>query len=440
MKLNILLLVLLILFFQSCKEDDPTPDISTKTYKHDIATHWFDMMYAITKKAVGFTPPVAARAFGYAGVALYESVVPGMGDNYSLTGQLNQFAGLPRPDSRLQYDWQLSANAALAEITRSMYANMGDSLLSIVNQLEIRLKDSLSRDLDGNYVQRSVDFGKSIAVFVFEWSKTDGGHECYKTNFPTDYVPPKGPGYWEPTGPQLIPLQPYCGENRSFVPNNTAASQPTFNIPFSEDQNSPFFAQALEVYNVTQNLTPEQETIAEYWSDDPGPPGTPPGHSISISTQLIRLENYNLANAAELYAKIAISVCDAFISCWKTKYTYNLMRPYTYLRRYILPTWTPLLSTPPFPEYTSGHSVQTSAVAIVLSDEFGAFYSFTDRTHLNREATVGPPRTFTSFEAMANEAAISRLYGGIHFREAIDDGLIQGKIIGNNVLDLNWER
>jgi hypothetical protein len=172
---------------------------------------------------------------------------------------------------------------------------------------------------------------------------------------------------------------------------------------------------------VGRTLTPEQTAIARFWSDDPGLTATPGGHSLRIATQAIRDLNAPLDVAAEAYANVTIAVSDAFISCWRTKFRHNLLRPVTYIQRVIDPAWMPLLTTPPFPEYTSGHSVQSMAAAEVLTDLFGR-HRFTDGT-----------RSFTSFRAAAREAAISRLYGGIHYRSAIERGLEEGACVARRV-------
>ncbi|HEV8675305.1 MAG TPA: vanadium-dependent haloperoxidase [Methylomirabilota bacterium] len=157
---------------------------------------------------------------------------------------------------------------------------------------------------------------------------------------------------------------------------------------------------------------------------------TPPGHSVSILTEVIRAHGFALDLAAEAYARLGIAVADAFIACWRTKFHYNLLRPVTYIRAVIDAGWTPVLTTPPFPEYTSGHSVQSGAAAQVLTDMLGPL-PFIDQTHL-------PPRAFDSFFEAAEEAAISRLYGGIHFRPAIERGLEQGICVGQAVGALDF--
>jgi hypothetical protein len=274
-----------------------------------------------------------------------------------------------------------------------------------------------------------VAHGASVARHIFEWSKSDGGHEGFLRNFPP-YTPPLGAGLWEPTPPGFLPaLQPFWGSNRPFVLCSGAECSPDPPPAYSDDQRSTFYEEAYECYQAVTDLTAEQEAIVRFWSDDPGTTPTPPGHSLSILTQVVRALELPLSRAAEAYAKVGIAVSDAFVSCWSTKYRDNLLRPVTYIRRLIDPDWTPLLVTPPFPEYTSGHSVQSAAAARVLTDLFGPV-AFTDRTHESRGL---PARSFASFTDAAREAAVSRIYGGIHFRAAIDRGLEQGFCVGSRV-------
>lgn len=439
---NAILIVLLIIVISSCQKD---PEFKTPQTAEQqpltVATKWFEQFYALTKACPGFTPPVAARAFGYAGVALYESVVPGIPTHQSLGTKLNGLPKMPIPNLGQNYYWPACANAAMAHLARNLYANMPNDQLEGVNQLEKQMVETFSSFADLETLNRSKVFGQAVGEAIFAWSIGDGGHEGYNKNFPTNYTAPTGPGKWVPTAPSFQrALQPYWGFNREFVSGIINRSKTLAPLTYSTSPTSTFFSQALEVYTVTKTLNPEQEIIAHYWSDDPGIGGTPPGHSINIATQILTKENASLALAAETYCKVSIAIADAFISCWKSKYEFNLLRPITYIRDVIDPTWTPILTTPAFPEYSSGHSVQSSATAQVLSDLFGYRYSFIDRSHEMRNDINGTPRTFASFFDYAEEAAISRLYGGIHFRDGIYFGLKQGRIIGESVSALPFKR
>ena len=401
-----------------------------------VATAWFDLSRTLVRTTPGFTPPVASRAFGYIGVALYEALAAGSYRYRSLQPVLPGLR-VRKPEDR-SLDWPTVANSTLAAMMRQLFPTTSDANKAAIDTLEASFADRSRRRTMRSVFARSDAYGRSVARRVFDWSVGDGGHEGYLRNFPPDYVPPVGAGLWVPTPPSFqTALQPSWGRNRCFAIASGAACLPGPPTPYSEDSSSRFFADALQVYDAVNNLTPEQEAIALFWSDDPGVTSTPPGHSISIATQVIRQERASLMVAAETYAKVGVAVADAFIACWDAKYRYNLLRPVTYIRDRVDPDWLPLLNTPPFPEHTSGHSVQSGAAFHVLADLFGDRYSFDDHTHDDRGLA---PRHFDAFSRCAEEAAISRLYGGIHFRPAIDLGLEQGRCVGRAVNDLPFRR
>jgi len=405
-----------------------------RAFPADVATTWFDQALELVRTTAGFSPPVASRAFGYAGVTLFEALVPGMPDARSLAGQLNGLASPPGPAYRA-YHWPTVANSALAAILGHLFPTAPQASHSAAVALEEAWARVFRPALPPGIYRRSVARGQSVADHIFAWSLDDGGHEGYLHNFPS-YTPPAGPGLWQPTPPEFLPaLQPFWGANRPFVLASGDDCAPGAPLAYSTDPSSACYAEALEVRDTVDVLSPEQRVVAMFWSDDPGQTATPPGHSVSILTQVLRSAAARLDLAAEAYARVGMAVADAFIACWKTKYRYNLLRPLTFVRDVMTdPSWTPLLTTPPFPEYTSGHSVQSGAAAEVLTALFGDL-AFTDHTH---DARGLAPRAFDSFWEAAREAAISRLYGGIHFRRAIVQGLAQGRCVGQavNALDL----
>lgn len=406
----------------------PRPTRPVSAFEADVAMQWFDVCLQLVRSTPGFSPPVASRAFAYAGVTLYEALVPGMHGARSLTGQINELAPAPGSSDPARH-WPTVANAALASILRRLFPTATPDDAAALDALEASFVERFRGSVPVGIYRRSVARGRSVADHIFDWSRSDGGHEGYLHNFPP-YVPPTGSGLWVPTPPASLPaLQPFWGSNRPFALTSGRRCDPGGPPSYSEDPSSAFYGEADECYDVVTSLSPTQEEIALFWSDDPGLTSTPPGHSISILTQVMRSQGSTLDVAAEAYAKVGIAVADAFITCWNTKYRFNLLRPVTYIQRVIDPGWTPLLATPPFPEYTSGHSVQSAAAAEVLGDLFGKV-SFTDHTHDARGLT---PRSFGSFVEAAQEAAISRLYGGIHFRTAIELGLKQGRCVGRKV-------
>jgi hypothetical protein len=397
----------------------------------DVATAWFRLVLQLIQQTPGYTPPVTARALGYLGVTLYEALVAGIPGYRSLSGQLNGLTPprLPQDDA---YHWPLVANQALAATTRHLFPTATAANRMQIDVLEATLMRANIAAVPSGIMQRSMVRGALVAAHVAAWALPDGGHEGYLRNAPSTYTPPVGPGLWVPTPPALArALQPSWGQNRPFLLASGAEVDPGPHPAFSTEPGSTFDTEAREVYQTVNQLSAEQRAIALFWADDPGQTATPPGHCVSILTQVLDARAASLAVAAEAYARVGIALADAFISCWHSKYVHNLLRPITYIQRHIDSSWgNPLpVTTPPFPEYPSGHSVQTSAFAQVMTAMFGDL-PFTDRTH---EARGLPARSFTSWEALAEEAAISRLYGGIHYRAAIERGRAQGWQIGQRV-------
>jgi PAP2 superfamily len=391
-----------------------------------VATDWADLERRLIMRTPGYSPPVASRALAYSGVTLYEAIEPGLSRGRSLAGVLPGL-GEASAARKAAHHWALVANAGLAEILRLLFPTAPSDVRSELDALEAAFVERYRRRTSRAVLDRSAARGREVAAHIFEWSRSDGGHEGYTRNFPP-YTPPSGTGLWVPTPPAFqSALQPTWGSNRCFAIAAGTVCSPGEHPPYSEAPGSAFHAEGFEVFDTVNRLTPEQETVARFWSDDPGATATPAGHSWALATIALRREDASLATAAETYAKLGIALADAFIACWHQKFAFNLLRPVTYARQVFDSSWTPVLVTPPFPEYPSGHSVQSGAMAAVLTDLFGRRYRFVDDTH---ESRGFEPRRFRSFDEAAEEAALSRLYGGIHFRAAIVNGIEQGRCIG----------
>jgi PAP2 superfamily len=418
---------------------------TTDTYSAAVATEWTSLALSLTQQTPGFSPPVAARAFGYLGLALYESIVPGMPGYTSLAGQLNELNSLPvaQPDEPLH--WPTVANASMAMMTRMMFSNATAENKGRIDQLERSLPLKYGQDFDPNtytpeIINRSDSYGKLMAMAIMTWARTDGGHEAWgplRRNR-ANYVPPSGAGRWTATPPAFAkPLLPYWGENRPFVLKSVKDCPAPPPPEYSEEPSSAFYKNAQEVYNISNAATQEQRQFALYWADDPAKTPTPAGHWLFIANDLLKTRKANLADAAQTLARLNIAMSDAFTAGWATKYALNVLRPVTYVQGSFNSNWVPsLMTTPPFPEYPSGHSVQSSAAAGVLNQIFGESTAFTDNTHNDRG---WGPRTFTNFNAAANEAALSRLYAGIHFRFGVEGGQVQGKCVAAKVLALKFK-
>jgi membrane-associated phospholipid phosphatase len=292
-----------------------------------------------------------------------------------------------------------------------------------------QLNERLDGTIDPALAATSRAQGEAVAAHILRWSRTDGGVPVVNLGFPMDWKPGDGPAAWQPTNLvqlQQAPLLPQWGSVRPFAMTGSAPCGLPPPPDYSPDPNSAFHSAAREVYDVNKSLTEEQKIIARFWSDDPMLSPTPPGHWISILIDIADRDGLELPALANALARLGIAMADAFIACWRVKYEYDLLRPVTYIRRHIDPAWEPYLITPPFPEYPSGHSTQSGAAAGVLTAIFGPDFAFDDHTH---EADGLGVRRFASFDEAAREAAMSRLYGGMHYRFGNEAGLVQGACV-----------
>jgi PAP2 superfamily len=434
------------LFFMSCKKEEEIKAYSADTSTPDIAVKWTDMNLFIIEKSPSNTPTYASRSLGYLGLTMYECVQAGSGRHISMNGQLKGLPTLPLIETGKKYNWILSLNAGQAFILKKLYPHTSaenvkkiDSLAAVI----LRGQGSEAADV----IDRSVKFGEAIASTFFDWSEKDGGENGYRRNFPVVLIPTH-PGSWRPpVNGQVasqLPLHPFWGNNRTFVEKNGDMSVPPM-IEYSTDPQSPYYAQFLEVYNKNKILTQEEKEIATWWGDDPSETAAPPGHSINLATIAIKKVKPDLFKAAETYAKVGMAVGDAFINCWKCKYTYYAERPASYVNANIDVRWVQFWPEPPFPAFTSGHATQSAAMATVLTELYGDNFKFVDNTYEGRPVNTVrnipyKSRTFNSFWESAEECAYSRLLGGIHTRQDNEVGLKEGRKIGNNVNALLWKK
>ena len=439
----ILLLTAILIILLSCLRNDH-PQTVPKKYPADVAIAWIDMQRKLFVGTHGLLPHVTGRACAYMGYTMYESIVPGMHGYQSIASQLNGGLALPGIEPGRQYHWPASANAALAFMLKNLLPHTTPQLLHSVDSLEASFYNQFQMEADVEELQRSADFGRQIAMAIFEWSKTDGGHEAYKNPFADDYVPPTGPDKWVSTGefPFTQPVYPYWGNNRTFIPGLADATQPAPPPAYSEYPGSDFYNAVNEIYTLSQSLSHEDSLTAKFWAyklltPDEARQFEDGSHAANISTQIIVLKKLSLQDAAVLYCKQGIAANDAGISCVKTKFHYNLVRPITYIRNVLAHSeWLPVVPTPPFPEYTSAHAAISMASAAVLEETFGKDFPFTDHSF---DDTYGP-RHFDSFEAYAKEAALSRLQAGIHYRFSMDEGLKQGRKVAAMVNQLKFKK
>ena len=379
-----------------------------------------------------FSPPVASRIYLYSNAAAYEALVPSQEKYRSLRHSIPAFPVIRDSGT---VDYELAALIAFMS-TASNFV-FSESILK--DSLDVMLTGF--RKLPEAVYASSLRYGQRVADSVIRWA---GGDNYKQTRRFRRYVLSKEDGKWLPTPPgYMAAVEPYWGQMRTVALDSAAECLPAPALKYGVGEEDEFFRQAKEVYDTGRQLSTLQRNIALFWDCNPFFLNTqghlnfatkklsPGGHWISIAAIASVKKNYGLIESAAVYFLTSAALYDAFIGCWLEKYRSNVIRPETFINARIDETWRPLLQTPPFPEYPSGHSVISASAAVVLTSIFGEGFGFDDTT----ETDYGlPVRSFGSFDDAANEAGISRFYGGIHYRAAVENGLVQGRMIGQKIL------
>jgi hypothetical protein len=384
-----------------------------------------------------FSPPQASRAYAYASIAAYEAMRLDDTSYRTLAGQLRGLAPVPAPPAG-ELSAPLAGVHAYLVVGRALTFSRArmDSLRA---EMDARFRDRPA--MTEAVFARSIAYGDTLAKHILAWAGTDN---YLQTRGGAKFTVTTAPGRWVPTPPAYMDaVEPNWNKIRPFAMDSASQFRPEPPLPFDTAKASPFMRETIEVYETRRRLTDEQRAIAGFWDCNPyvmhvqghtmfaTKKVTPGGHWMGIVATAARKTNSSAVRSAEAYARTAMALADGFISSWDEKYRSTLIRPETVINRYVDEGWEPLLQTPPFPEYTSGHSVISTAAAQVLTDQFGPTFAFVDSTEMDYGI---PPRVFTSFEQAAAEAAISRLYGGIHYRRAIEEGVRQGRRVGQHVV------
>lgn len=430
---SILLFVLVILTSCGSKHDQEGLDAYFEASITEYNRKLTDVIVADI-----FTPPVASRIYAYANIAAYEGIRFMNPEHLSLAGQLNGLDLLSLPDQDKKYYYPLVSLVAFTETAKPLVFDL-ERVEAMQQEL---LKDVKEIGIDTEVYENSISFGKKLAEEILERAGSDG--YLRRTALPRFSVS-DDPGRWRPTPPDYMEaIEPHWRTIKPFVLDSAGQFDPGLPTTFDVSETSKFFQEAKEVYETVKNLDSTQLNIAKFWDCNPNISTTkghvmyfqqqisPGGHWVHIAAQVLDEKKSSTLESARTLAKVSIAIADAFISCWDQKYKSSLTRPETFINNYIDPDWEPVLQTPAFPEHTSGHSVASSAAATILTDIFGDNYAFKDAT----EIPYGlPVRNYQSFNQAAAEAAISRLYGGIHYKPAIELGVLQGRQVGRYVLD-----
>lgn len=427
-----LLALLVVIQCWSCgqeKEADPAILTDAKVIHNNVDELTQVIIYDV------FSPPVASRIYAYTSLAAYEAIRHSEKGYPSIAAQMHGMAKMPDPEAGKEYNYLLASTRAFFTVAEKVTFSV-DSLRKYYNPLLEQYKTLLQKDV----YDRSIAFGEAIGNAVLERTRKDHYKE---TRGMPKFLGVNEPGKWRPTPPDYIDgAEPYWAQILPLT-MDSAKHFPALPPPlYSEDTNSIFYKTVYEVYAIGKNLTPQQKEIAKYWDDNPAVNEhsghlmfttkkiTPVGHWIGITSIASRMKNLSAIESAQAYVMTSAGIFDGFVACWEEKYKSQLVRPVTVINEKIDRNWQPLLQTPPFPEHTSGHSTISAAAAIILTRRFGDNFAFEDTSDF---AYIGMKRKFSSFMQAAQEASISRLYGGIHYRTGVEEGTRQGMAIGEYI-------
>ncbi len=423
-----------VVFLFSCKRSNPNYKAETSDasfYRSAMKEVTDIMVYDI------FSPPVASRIYSRCAIAGWEALVPGDSKLKSLSGQVIDLPKMPQPEMGMEYDFHIASTKAIINTGRTLLFSEDK-----MNAYEAELmKKYETIGVPADVLKRSLAYGDSISAAIIKWTSKDN----YKQSrtFPKFSVN-TDQDRWKPTPPAYMDaVEPHWNKQRPLTLDSAAQFKPAPPTPYSSDKKSQFYKEAKDVMDVVDKKDSTYERIASFWDCNPfiihqqghvmfaTKKISPGGHWINIASSVSKQLNKSFEETAEALALVSIGLYDGFITCWDEKYRSNLLRPETYINEQINPDWIPLLQTPPFPEYTSGHSVVSNVSAEILTSLFGDHIAYVDSTEVEYGLFARP---FTSFREAANEACISRFYGGIHYMPAIRNGADQGKKVAANVL------
>ena len=428
--------VALLLLIAGCKNQPVKP-----TYVGDNTFTYCKTVKELNEvvKHVGFSPIVASRNYTYANIAAYECIVGGYPKEYnSLAGQINGLTAMPKPDTAKKIDFEFASLLAFCKVGEAVTFPEG-SMQEYVDSLKQMAKNEGMPD---EMFTNTVAYSDTVSQAILAWSKKDN---YAQTRSSSRYTVIDSPGRWVPTPPAYASaIEPHWMEIRTIALDSCTQFIPPRPIPFNiTDKNSSYYKQVMAVKNVVDSLTGEQKHIAEFWDDLGGKLNvaghvmfitkkfSPPGHWMNIVGIASIKAKASFRKTVAAYALTSICMFDAFIQCWDEKFRSNTVRPETVINKYLDPEWRPYLQTPPFPEYTCGHSTVSSAAAEALTKIYGDNFNYTDTSEL--EFGIAN-RSFTSFRQAAQENNMARFYGGIHFHPSCLISNEYGKKVGTFIL------
>ncbi|MDQ6845912.1 MAG: vanadium-dependent haloperoxidase [Bacteroidota bacterium] len=382
-----------------------------------------------------FTPPVASRIFAYSNLAAFE-VLANEGTHYkSLEGKVKDLNNIPHPPKNTKIDYPFASLIAMTKVGKQ-FTFSDDTVQHIIDSVKLLAQDSGMPD---ELFSNSVKYGEQVADSIISWSKKDNYAQTRGSRFALTGLE----GHWSPTPPGYFDgVEPMWKTIRCVVMDSANMFPPPGLPQFNKDSASAFYKMAKDAMLTGNNLDSNQKWIANFWDCNSfklhvqghamfaTKAMTPVGHWMEIVGTVSKNNHADFYKTVYAYTGVSLGIFDAFICSWFTKYKTDIIRPETYINRYIDQNWMPYLQTPPFPEYNSAHSTISAAAATVL----GNIYKNTAFKDSSERVWGWPDRNFKTTDEAAVEVSFSRLYGGIHYRQSVTDAYNQGKKIGTLVM------
>ena len=430
---KLLAFVLLFPLLYSCKPKEANNEIAVEKLSEADLLHMSAQQLTDVIVYDIFKPPVASRVYAYSFLAAYEALQPQSVERESMAGKLQDFSPVPEPQKNQTYAFPVASLQAFYTVGKTLTFS-ADRWEAYEKNLQSQFK---AMNLPEDVLERSIAYGNQVAAHILAYADQDN----YKVTRGYKHTISRTAGGWQPTPPTYAEAcEPQWSQIRTFVLDSAAQFAPPAPAAYDLNENSQFYKLTREVYDIAKNLTDEQKEIAYFWDDNAfvttivghvsyaEKKMTPPGHWIEITRTVAKDKKLNMAEATEAYALTSVALFDAFVASWDAKYKTDRIRPVTVINSTIEGDWMPFLETPAFPEYVSGHSAISAAAGRVLTHLLGDNVAFTDSTEHKYGHGV---RSFTSFEQAYWETSMSRVYGGIHYRDGVEQGTYQGEKVGD---------
>ncbi|MBK9272285.1 MAG: vanadium-dependent haloperoxidase [Saprospiraceae bacterium] len=433
-----------LLFFAACNKDVPTPNSPALDLADNrLVREWLDLSVTLSQQCNGYSEPIIARSFRYLTFALYESLVPAVPGIQSLQVNLDGFkVVLPQADPALVYHWGLVANEVMSQLNKRFFESAGDYWVQQILGLQNKHRLEFSANLDQDVLLRSESLGKSIAKAIWDFSLTDGKGYSFLDNYPRGYVYPTGPGKWIPTSPDYRPnpLLPHWGETQAVLNVNVLGVQPPKVLKYADSPNSIIYSEALEVYNLSKAIVPEQKEDFNYFNKEMHANAVPVSHVFRLALQISKEQQLDLSSTIRMLCSLSFGIHDGLVAAWKQKYTHHLCRVSSYIKQEIDRFYVPQMGSEPTPDFVSEEAIVYSIGAEILSAYFGYRFPFMDHTQSERNDLRAKSREFTSFREFAREAAFIDMHLGVHYRSSIEAGLEMGYDIAQNILRIDFHK